>query len=72
MKKIRINGKVCHKFDIAWFMHRTTPLRYPGVTIYYNICTYKQLCEMLYKALKKDERFDIIDQIDWFDNIAPF
>ena len=70
MKKIRINGKVCHKFDIAYLIDKVAPYRH--ISVIYEEYTYSQLCEKLYNVLKRCERYDILNHIEWFGNIAPF
>lgn len=71
MKKIRINGIVFHKHDIACLIDMIAPLSCASVI--YQHLTYQELCEMLYRQIclkgKKDSLKFIIE---WNGNIAPF
>lgn len=70
MKKIRINGLVFHKYDIACLIDRIAPLS--CATRIYKYLTYQELCEMLYRQICLKGLKDRLTLIEWNGNIAPF
>lgn len=71
MKKIRFNGIICHKFELAHLIDKISPLCCAWAI--YEHLTYAELADMLYRACQRHNDYNHFKHlIDWGDYPVPF